>query len=268
MEGMSRETYIEANVSTIRTSYVKPSGSFNPSIQMPTSPIGDFFNDQDDMEIDSDTRSLDTPAPVKFVRQDSVRMRHAAPIAAPSTAVIEKLQPLSHSSHHHYTGPSAPASPPSTQYKTQSIAQSPHSPSQPSPQLQQSSATHSYYEKSPQQKQEGVPQNPVEAMVQSGIRYHESGQLEKATDYFRQAATRDSPMGMFLYGVSLRHGWGCKRSEHLAFQYLQKAAEHAVLDLNSLSSTVNTSASKGELIMAIYEMGVSFRHGWGVGLMI
>jgi hypothetical protein len=54
----------------------------------------------------------------------------------------------------------------------------------------------------------------------------------------------------------------------LAFQYLQKAAEHAVLDLNSLSSTVNTSASKGELIMAIYEMGVSFRHGWGVSLMM
>lgn len=57
---------------------------------------------------------------------------------------------------------------------------------------------------------------------------------------------------------------GCRRNEHLAFQYLQKAAEHAVLDLNSLSSTVNTSVSKGELIMAIYELGVSFRHGWGV----
>ncbi|OAD04648.1 hypothetical protein MUCCIDRAFT_124184, partial [Mucor lusitanicus CBS 277.49] len=70
-------------------------------------------------------------------------------------------------------------------------------------------------------------------------------------------------IAMFLYGVSLRHGWGCKRNEHLAFQYLQKAAEHAVEDLNNFSSTVNASASKGELIMAIYELGVSFRHGWG-----
>lgn len=59
---------------------------------------------------------------------------------------------------------------------------------------------------------------------------------------------------------------GCKRNEHTAFQYLQKAAEHAVMDLNSLSSTVNTSAVKGELIMAIYELGVSFRHGWGVSV--
>ncbi|KAI7868272.1 hypothetical protein BDF14DRAFT_1881063 [Spinellus fusiger] len=103
----------------------------------------------------------------------------------------------------------------------------------------------------------------VEELVADGIKFHEAGQLEKATELFRQAATKDFPIAMFLYGVSLRHGWGCKKNEHLAFQYLQKAAEYAVLDLNGLTSTVNTSASKGELIMAIYELGVSFRHGWG-----
>ncbi|KAI9317433.1 hypothetical protein BX666DRAFT_1857196 [Dichotomocladium elegans] len=103
----------------------------------------------------------------------------------------------------------------------------------------------------------------VEALISEGIRYHEQGQLAKATECFRQSAGMDSPVGMFLYGVSLRHGWGCKRNENIAFQYLQKAAEHAVMDLNDLSSKVNTSAVKGELIMAIYELGVSFRHGWG-----
>ncbi|CAO3681998.1 unnamed protein product [Umbelopsis vinacea] len=103
----------------------------------------------------------------------------------------------------------------------------------------------------------------AEAHVQKGIRYHEGGQLEKATQHFRVAADRDSPMGMFLYGISLRHGWGCRANTQLAFQYLQKAAEHAVDDLNNLS-TVNMSAAKGELVMAIYELGVSFRHGWGV----
>jgi hypothetical protein len=56
---------------------------------------------------------------------------------------------------------------------------------------------------------------------------------------------------------------GCRANTQLAFQYLQKAAEHAVDDLNNLS-TVNLSAAKGELVMAIYELGVSFRHGWGV----
>ncbi|KAI9280858.1 hypothetical protein BC943DRAFT_283035 [Umbelopsis sp. AD052] len=103
----------------------------------------------------------------------------------------------------------------------------------------------------------------AEAHVQKGIRYHEGGQLEKATQHFRAAADRDSPMGMFLYGISLRHGWGCRANTQLAFQYLQKAAEHAVDDLNNLS-TVSMSAAKGELVMAIYELGVSFRHGWGV----
>lgn len=117
-------------------------------------------------------------------------------------------------------------------------------------------------------QKEPEPANEAEALVGQGIKYHEAGQLAKATECFRQAAIKDSPIGMFLYGVSLRHGWGCKRNEHTAFQYLQKAAEHAVMDLNSLSSTVNTSAVKGELIMAIYELGVSFRHGWGVSICI
>lgn len=105
--------------------------------------------------------------------------------------------------------------------------------------------------------------NEVEALVHEGITFHEKGQLEKATSLFRIAAEKENPLGMFLYGVSLRHGWGCKKNEHLAFQYLQKAAEHAVEDLANITNTVNTSASKGELIMAIYELGVSFRHGWG-----
>ncbi|KAI9307416.1 hypothetical protein BJ944DRAFT_261966 [Cunninghamella echinulata] len=108
------------------------------------------------------------------------------------------------------------------------------------------------------------PISEAESLLLEGIKYHESGKLEQATYYFRKAAQLKSPMAMFFYGVSLRHGWGCQKNEQIAFQYIQKAAEHAVVDLNSISSSkVNTSAVKGELVMAIYEMGVSFRHGWG-----
>ncbi|KAI8641350.1 hypothetical protein BD408DRAFT_212406 [Parasitella parasitica] len=107
------------------------------------------------------------------------------------------------------------------------------------------------------------PDAEVEALVHEGIAFHEKGQLEKATQLFRIGAEKGNPIGMFLYGVSLRHGWGCKKNELAAFQYLQKAAEHAVEDLANIKNTVNASASKGELIMAIYELGVSFRHGWG-----
>ncbi|EIE78742.1 hypothetical protein G6F46_003246 [Rhizopus delemar] len=112
-------------------------------------------------------------------------------------------------------------------------------------------------------KQSILPDNAAERLVHQGIKFHEAGKLEQATEMFKQASAMDLPIAMFLYGVSIRHGWGCKKNEHLAFQYLQKAAEHAVEDLESFSNTVNKSASKGELIMAIYELGVSFRHGWG-----
>jgi len=112
-------------------------------------------------------------------------------------------------------------------------------------------------------KKESVVGSQAEQLVYAGIKFHEAGQLEKAAENFKLAAEQSSPLGMFLYGVSLRHGWGCKKNEKTAFQYLQKAAESAVLDLNNLSSTVNMSAARGELVMAIYELGVSFRHGWG-----
>ncbi|ORX53146.1 hypothetical protein DM01DRAFT_1322887 [Hesseltinella vesiculosa] len=107
------------------------------------------------------------------------------------------------------------------------------------------------------------PLSEDEMLLLEGIRFHESGKLEEATHRFRKAAQLNSPMAMFFYGVSLRHGWGCQRNEQVAFQYIQKAAEHAVEDLSQFSTTVSMSAAKGELIMAIYEMGVSFRHGWG-----
>lgn len=36
---------------------------------------------------------------------------------------------------------------------------------------------------------------------------------------------------MLMYGLSLRHGWGCPRNEKSGFHWLKKAAELAVTDL-------------------------------------
>ncbi|KAL0096586.1 hypothetical protein J3Q64DRAFT_1026436 [Phycomyces blakesleeanus] len=122
----------------------------------------------------------------------------------------------------------------------------------------------SYSSASSFQEQKHVPTiSEDESWVQQGIQFHETGQLEKATNLFRQAAQKENPIGMFLYAVSLRHGWGAQRDEFLAFTYLQKAAEIAIQDLATLSDAASKSASKNELVMAIYELGVSFRHGWG-----
>ncbi|KAI9482753.1 MAG: hypothetical protein EXX96DRAFT_555494 [Benjaminiella poitrasii] len=129
--------------------------------------------------------------------------------------------------------------------------------------LYPSSPFHDTKTTSSKKKQSMQPESEAERLVHQGIKFHEAGHLEEATSMFKRATMMDLPIAMFLYGVSLRHGWGCKKNEHLAFQYLQKAAEHAVEDLSHFSNTVSTSAAKGELIMAIYELGVSFLHGWG-----
>lgn len=62
-------------------------------------------------------------------------------------------------------------------------------------------------QKNSQSSSHNQPLSEPEAFVSQGIQYHEQGQLAKATECFRQAAIKDSPIGMFLYGVSLRHGW-------------------------------------------------------------
>ncbi|ORX96983.1 HCP-like protein, partial [Basidiobolus meristosporus CBS 931.73] len=100
--------------------------------------------------------------------------------------------------------------------------------------------------------------------VQKAIYCHERNELEKAAHFFRLAACQGSPVGLFLYGISLRHGWGCKANPQVAFQCLQKAAECAVFDLNNLTNNTNLSAAKHELVLAIYELGVCFQNGWGV----
>ena len=42
-----------------------------------------------------------------------------------------------------------------------------------------------------------------------------------------------------MYGLSLRHGWGCARNEKAGFKWLRKAAEHAVEDLERVRMNGN-----------------------------
>lgn len=106
-------------------------------------------------------------------------------------------------------------------------------------------------------------QNQADDFIQQAIQFHEANELDKATYYFKLAADKDSPLGLFLYGIALRHGWGCKPNTKMAVRYLQKAAESAVSDLH-VSMVASPSIARHELVLAIYELGVCFRHGWGV----
>ncbi|RKO89925.1 hypothetical protein BDK51DRAFT_21043 [Blyttiomyces helicus] len=123
---------------------------------------------------------------------------------------------------------------------------------------------------------EGIDPNDPLAVA---IFYHEKEVLDVATYYFSVAAARGHPVGLFMYAMSLRHGWGTPKNETEAFRLLQKAAESAVTDLNSGggAAQIGSTSDSGrlgagtlkaiattELTLAIYELATSFKHGWGV----
>jgi TPR repeat protein len=122
-----------------------------------------------------------------------------------------------------------------------------------------------------------------------GITCHEANDLAASASYFQRAATEAGGcgVGMLMWGLTLRHGWGVAADEKTAFKWLRKAAESAVVDLEgarkgakagvditsvkvrSSSSMeqplkLNFVRSQSELVLAIYEVAQCFFHGWGV----
>jgi hypothetical protein len=111
-------------------------------------------------------------------------------------------------------------------------------------------------------------QQPVLAdqLLQEGIRHHEANRLREAAIAFERSARTPggSGVGMLMWGLTLRHGWGCAKDETLGFSWLRRAAEAAVGDLERARAGLDTSAVRGELVLAIYEVGQCFFRGWGV----
>ncbi|KAI8324775.1 HCP-like protein [Martensiomyces pterosporus] len=118
-----------------------------------------------------------------------------------------------------------------------------------------------------QQRRQDANPKTVQEMgdeyFQKAVNYHEEGNLVSATAYFKKAADAHNPLGMLFYGLSLRHGWGCQPNEKIAFLYLQKAGELVIPNVKDMNPAV-AGMAKEELAMAIYELGQSYRHGWGV----
>ncbi|KPI34618.1 uncharacterized protein AB675_4929 [Cyphellophora attinorum] len=102
--------------------------------------------------------------------------------------------------------------------------------------------------------------------IQEAIRLHEAGQLEGATEMFHQLADQGNVLSQVLFGLSLRHGWGCKPDPALAVTYLSRAAADAgeVEALALQSGMKKGGAARGELVLAIFELANCFRNGWGV----
>ncbi|KAL8952952.1 MAG: hypothetical protein Q9222_001171 [Ikaeria aurantiellina] len=89
--------------------------------------------------------------------------------------------------------------------------------------------------------------------------------LERSTAIFGRLAESNA-MAQIMYGLALRHGWGIPPDPPLAITYLSQAASNAAaVESEALSSGMKKGgAAKGELVLAIYELANSFRHGWGV----
>lgn len=106
----------------------------------------------------------------------------------------------------------------------------------------------------------------ADQLLQEGIRHHEANRLREAAIAFERSARTPggSGVGMLMWGLTLRHGWGCPKDEILGFSWLRRAAEAAVGDLERARAGLDMSAVRGELVLAIYEVGQCFFQGWGV----
>jgi len=142
---------------------------------------------------------------------------------------------------------------------------------------------HQHQQPAPSTKSKSIPIEDIDAKIQEAIALHEAGELERSTAIFRTLADPDSANNAFsqlLYGLALRHGWGCALDPGLALQYHSLAASNsAAVSLPASSSSTSSSdpltnndakadrttrlAARGELVLAIYELGNAFRHGLG-----
>ncbi|KAI1816492.1 HCP-like protein [Poronia punctata] len=115
----------------------------------------------------------------------------------------------------------------------------------------------------------GVSSEAVDRDIQEAIRLHESGDLEGSTYLFGRLADpygANNPLSQVLYGLALRHGWGCEPDPARAVTYLSAAASNsATVETAALKAGIKKGGpAKGELVLAIFELANCFRHGWGI----
>ncbi|KAI9746107.1 MAG: hypothetical protein M1818_000788 [Claussenomyces sp. TS43310] len=109
----------------------------------------------------------------------------------------------------------------------------------------------------------------VDDNLQEAIRLHEAGELVEATKMFGRLADpkgANNALSQVLYGLALRHGWGCTADPEQAMRFLSAAASNAaaVEGIALQAGRKQGGAAKGELVLAIFELANSFRHGWGI----
>lgn len=105
--------------------------------------------------------------------------------------------------------------------------------------------------------------------IQEAIKLHMDGDYVGSTKMYGRLADpkgENNALSQVLYGLALRHGWGCEVNTEEAVKYFSAAASTSA-DIEELALNANLKnggVAKGELTLAIYELGNCFRHGWGI----
>jgi hypothetical protein len=98
--------------------------------------------------------------------------------------------------------------------------------------------------------QPSTPKQGPQDFLQLGIQCHEANELHESARYFEMSAKEQGGcgVGMLMWGLTLRHGWGIQKDEKKAFKWLKRAAENAVGDLESMRGGMEATAVKASAL--------------------
>lgn len=114
----------------------------------------------------------------------------------------------------------------------------------------------------------------AENFLTQGIAYHEQGDMSRSAYYFERSAKVDGGcvVGMCMWGMTLREGWGARKDPRKGFEWIQRAAAKAgemmqaanAKATHRVTTEAELKAIRSELKLSVYELGKCFCHGWGV----
>lgn len=113
--------------------------------------------------------------------------------------------------------------------------------------------------------------SPAEKFLTLAITHHESGDLSRSAYYFERSAKVEGGciVGMCMWGMALREGWGVRKDQKKGFEWISRAATKAgelmeTGSQNKIKSEAELKAIRSELKLSVYELGKCFCYGWGV----
>ncbi|KAG0205219.1 hypothetical protein BGX28_003156 [Mortierella sp. GBA30] len=133
-----------------------------------------------------------------------------------------------------------------------------------------------------QNKQESRPSQPTlpriltpaqqreaeaDANIQKAIELHENNQLEEATRYFWLAAQSENPLGQLMTSssASISQNHHQRHQQQTQLQHgTAKPAQQTLRRMASMDRNAAMLMARKELVMALYELGMSYLKGWGV----